>query len=171
MPKPKKHLNHENLLSLLHYDPLTGVFTWRVRRNSYGGGVEPGSVAGQIHPSGHRMIGIEGRLYQAHRLAWFYMNGVWPSAEIDHSDMIADNNKFDNLREATKTLQRANQRVRRDSRSGLKGVRPTKGGRWQARISANGVKLHLGNFDTPEQAQDAYISKAKELFGDFARAA
>ena len=171
MPKPKKHLSHETLLSLLHYDPLTGVFTWRVRRNSYGGAVAPGSVAGQIHPSGHRMIGIEGGLYQAHRLAWFYMNGVWPSAEIDHRDMVPGNNRFDNLREATKTLQRANQRVRQDSQSGIKGIRPTKCGRWQARISANGITVHIGTFDTSEQAHAAYVEKAVELFGEFARAA
>ena len=160
-----------DILELLDYCPRTGEFSWRVMRNSYGGCVKPGSLAGTIDKNGYRAIGINGRLYWAHRLAWYVSTGEWAPIQIDHIDANPDNNAITNLRKATMTQQRANQKVRRDSRTGIKGVTATPSGRWVARIRKDGIKYRLGTFDSPEEAHAAYMRAARRLFGDYARAA
>ena len=164
-------LSHSRLCEFLSYNADTGIFTWRVSRNSHGGKVKPGNVAGIIDTHGHRIIGIDRRRYMAHRLAWFYSFCTWPSGEIDHINMARDDNRLCNLRVVTKTLQRANQRVRRDSISGLKGVQQTRAGTWKARITMHGVCYRLGTFKTSIEAHAAYAAAAFIFFGDNARAA
>jgi len=160
-------LTHSRLLACLSYDPLTGVFTWKIEKNSFGGKVKVGVAAGQLDRHGHRQIGIDGYVYSAHRLAWFYVHGSWPIGQIDHKNMCRDDNRLENLREATFSLQRANQRVRADSALGVKGVERTKIGRFRARLKGR----HIGTFGTLEEASAAYARAATEAFGDFARVA
>lgn len=69
------------------------------------------------------------------------------------------------------TEQRANQRVRRDSATGIKGVFQSSAGRYSARVKKFGVEYRLGTYDTPAAASAAYAKKAIELFGEFARTA
>jgi hypothetical protein len=57
-----------------------------------------------------------------------------------------------------------------NNKSGLKGV-SSRRGRWRAQIGFHGASLHIGTFASPEAAYAAYVAKAAELFGDFARAA
>ncbi len=132
--------------------------------------MKPGMLAGQIDRHGYRYIGINGLVYWSHRLAWYMHYGVWPANQIDHINMDFTDDRIVNLREATMTQQRANQRVRRDSKSGLKGAQQTATGKWVARITAHGVKHRIGLFATAEEAHAAYVTAAKRLFGDFARA-
>jgi len=167
----KNPLSRARLLELLEYVPETGKLYWRVDRNSYGGKAKAGSEAGQTDRYGYRYIGIDGGICQAHTLVWVYVHGAWPVHQIDHRNMIQDDNRIENLREATMTMQRANQRVRRDSTSGIKGIQLTKSGKWRARIRKHGVEYHLGRFDTAEAAKRAYDAMAQKLFGEFARAA
>lgn len=93
MPK----LKHNRLLEQLKYDPLTGVFTWLVTRNR----ITQGDVAGSVSKEGYRVIRIDGEHHKAHRLAWFYVHGSWPSGIIDHKDGNKDNNKIKNLRDTS----------------------------------------------------------------------
>jgi hypothetical protein len=163
-------LSADELRSIVSYDPGTGSITWRVYRNAYGGKVIPGTPAGRLDRNGYRVIVINGLVYWSGRLAWYLYYGVWPRGQIDHINMDFTDDRITNLREATMTQQRGNQRVRRDSRSGLKGVRKTPEGRWSARVRYAGVKYYLGRFDTPEEAHAAYVAASKRLFGEFARA-
>jgi hypothetical protein len=93
--------------------------------------------------------------------------------DVDHIDTDGLNNTRANLRVATRSQNKANSRVHLDSRTGFKGVtyRPDCRNHYQAQIQINGVKKHLGRFETPEQANAAYVEAAKEAFGDFARGA
>ena len=59
----------------------TGIFAWRVRRGD--GKRVPGDIAGGPISGGYRGICIDYHLYSAHRLAWLYQTGKWPT-EIDH---------------------------------------------------------------------------------------
>ena len=87
-------ISHERLTHLLHYDPDTGIFTWKdISGERPMGGKLPGSIAGCLHQhnSGNTknlrpliLIGVEYRLYRAHRLAWFYVHKEWPKSSIDH---------------------------------------------------------------------------------------
>lgn len=153
-------LTHARLVECLNYDTATGSFT---RASS-------GKNAGSRCPIGYIRIRIDGKAYLAHRLAWFFVMGVWPTAEIDHIDLIPSNNAFCNLREATRSENQRNTRCRNKLR--LKGVTTNhRGSRYRAQISIDGRTQRLGSFDTPEEAHAAYVCAVKEVAGEFARAA
>lgn len=89
-------ITQEELKELLHYDPNTGLFTWKVvRSNRY----KVGNVAG-FSRSGYVDIGINNRGYRAHRLAFLYMTGLIPK-EVDHINRIRHDNRWENLRGCT----------------------------------------------------------------------
>ena len=155
---------------LLDYDPVTGVLTWRHREdvlprvNKRFVGKPAGCPDGQY---GYISVRLRDRLYQAHRLIWFYVTGQWPTAVIDHIDGNPANNAWDNLREATRAENNRN-RMRR--RHGLKGVTiEHRTGRWMAQIMLGKKNHYLGTFDTEEAAHAAYIEASKRLHGEFAR--
>lgn len=167
MPAPQP--TADRLRELFGYDPDTGVMRWRVSTNSR---VVVGQEAGCVNGGGYIVVSVDGRLYRAHRLIWLYVYGRWPGTDIDHIDGDPQNNRLTNLREATVSQNQANARRRANNTSGFKGVNFHKRGRkWQARIRVNGKSLYLGFFDSREAAHAAYVAAARELFGEFARAA
>lgn len=170
LPKILKFRNDvtsSRLRALFIYDPVTGYFTRLVRA----GHAKAGVVAGSVHKeTGYRHINIDGYPYCAHRLAFLYMTGEWPISIVDHKDRNKDNNRWDNLRNATNSQNSANSSVSK-SMSGYKGVILYKRtGRYAARIRCNGIQIHLGYFSTPEEAHEAYKVGAKKHFGEFGRA-
>lgn len=109
--------------------------------------------------------------YFAHRLAWFYVRGEWPPAEIDHINCDPSDNRISNLRPATRTENSANTRRPRHNSSGVKGVAWDKTRRkWMAFCSFGGKFTNLGRFSTREQAAAAYFARASSVNGAFARA-
>ena len=142
----RTEITAERLRELLDYDPETGLFTWRVTVNNR---AWAGTVADAINHAGYNYIGIEGQRYLAHRLAWLYVHGNWPSKEIDHINRVRSDNRFCNLREATRALNARN-------KAGL-GYR-RKGNRFAAAIRVNRKYLYLGTFDTEGQARSAYLA-------------
>ena len=159
----------ERLRALLHYDPETGVFTWRVSRHHPRAGVE----AGYRRSDGYMEIRLDGRgsrHYRMSRLAWLYVTGEWPAAEIDHIDGVRANNRWSNLREATPSQNRWNGKTPKHNTSGFKGVSWHRHrGKWVANINAHRKRQFLGEFDTPWQAYQAYLKRAAELHGEYAR--
>ncbi len=111
-------LTAERLRELLHYDPETGLFT---RKTTTSSRASAGGVVG-LRPTkkGYWSVCVEGRRYLSHQLAWFWMTGQWPDPECDHRDTDPSNNRWVNLREATRSQQCANQRRRSDNSSGSK---------------------------------------------------
>src|SRR5262245_21672838 len=133
-------MKQDELKRQLDYNPATGVFTWRQ-------GPRAGRVAGCVDVvNGHVKIGLGGRRYYAHRLAWLWMVGRMPVGEIDHADCNKANNAWLNLREASDTENRWNVPPQRNNQLGLKGV-VRNGRRFRARINVNGRDYHLGQFD------------------------
>lgn len=159
----------EKLKEILHYDPDSGVFTYLVRRSR----TPAGTVAGHIsHIDGRRRIGLDNKHYLANQLAWFFMTGKWPPHHIDHINGNQADDRFSNLRPATGSQNLANAKRPKHNRSGLKGASWDKrSGKWRAVIKQHRRVIHIGLFDSPEEAHAAYLSRAKELFGEFARAA
>lgn len=90
-------MNADRLRQLLDYDPAIGHFTWKI--NGKGGGQVAGKRAGSIDKqAGYEQVGIDGKLYRSHRLAWLYVHGEWPSGQIDHINGIRSDNRLANLR-------------------------------------------------------------------------
>jgi hypothetical protein len=151
----------------LDYDSKSGAFRWK--RGS--GHKRAGDLAGTVRPHGYVVIRVKRENFYAHRLAWFFSHGRWPSAEIDHINGSRADNRLCNLREATRFQNAANTKGHRRNVSGFKGVTwHVDSRRWMARIRVFGKPLWLGLYDTPEEASAAYLKAAKEHFGEFARA-
>jgi hypothetical protein len=162
-------ISHEELKRLLHYDPETGVWTWRVKIHPMQTPV--GQPIRAVHRLGYVHFSIGGRKYLGHRLAWFYMTGKWPVAQIDHKDLNPSNNKWTNIRESTQTQNMGNLGLSPKNKIGLKGVHwAKKQKKFNAQIRSKGRNTHLGYFSCPAAAHFAYIIAADIAHGEFARA-
>ena len=152
-------LEHQKLLQQLSYDSQTGIFLWRVTRHR----ITIGTQAGFISDKGYRIIRLYQKTYKAHRLAWFYVHGVWPTGIIDHRDGIGDHNWIKNLRDTTQQVNCENKKVaRKKSTSTLMGVSYVpKLNKFKAQIVVKGVYKYLGVFHTEQAAHDAYMEEKK----------
>lgn len=160
-------LTQELLKSVLNYNPDSGEFTWLVNIGSGSAARHPGDRAGYgAVRKEYRKIGIFGNEYYEHRLAFLYMTGRVPKF-IDHKDRNGTNNVWSNLREATRSQNQGNRTRNKNNTSGYKGVWKLKD-RWRAMIWYRGKGIHIGVFDTIEEAAVAYKVRAIELFGEFA---
>ena len=159
-------LTQERLKELLHYNPETGIFTWKTTK----GRMREGNHPGTITEKGYLRFQIDGKAYLSHRVAWLHVYGVFPEDQIDHINRIKDDNRITNLREATNNLNQCNMSKRLpNSSSKYRGVGLHKSsGKWRAYVSFKGKGFSLGLHNTPEDAAKAYNIKAKELFGKFA---
>ena len=158
----------DTLKSQLEYDPETGVFQWLVVKRKSGGRTKIGERAGFIRSDGYRFIGIDGRAYMAHKLAWLYVTGEWPNCVIDHADRDRSNDAFDNLRKATWIENCQNKSIRSNNRSGVTGVSYDSARcKWAARIKVDGKYLSLGRYADKESAVNARISAERKYFREF----
>ena len=158
-------LSAEQLREILHYDKETGVFTWRVNRGGRFG--VAGQTAGCIGKNGRRRILTAGKANLAHRLAWLYVYGQWPTNHIDHINGNPDDNRIVNLRDVPRSTNLQNQRKAQVSNKscGMLGVSKNGPPRnpWRAQIRFNGTTKYLGIFPTPELAHAAYIEAKRRL--------
>ena len=150
------HIKHDRLCELLDYCPETGIFTWKVDRKRL---AKAGTLAGSTNGRGYRQISVDGKLYLAHRLAWFYCFQEWPTKVIDHINGIKDDNRLDNLQDVSqnKNISKANKDV---GVSGYKNVRKIYN-RYQAAIKVSGKTIHIGMFSSAEEASNA-VDKYKK---------
>lgn len=145
----------KRITELLDYNKDTGIFTWKVAASR---NIKIGDIAGGLS-NGYVAISLGGRNYQAHRLAWMYVNGVVPKLFIDHINGIRTDNRISNLREATHEINAQNIRDPQvNNKCGLLGVNYDKfTGKFRAQIQVNGKKKSLGRFETKEDAHSAYL--------------
>jgi hypothetical protein len=80
--------------------------------------------------------------------------GVWPTQLIDHINGDSSDNRIVNLRQTTQSENNRNRRITDKNTSGYVGVYK-RGAKWCAQISVNGKNMHLGAYDTIEQAANA----------------
>jgi len=152
------------LKELLHYDPDTGLFTWLVSGNKR----VLGGLAGTTSSDGYIVIGIDYEKFMAHKLAYFYMTGQW-HAEIDHKNLLRHDNRFDNLRPATRQQNMFNKKVRRDSKTGVKGVSWDKQrNMWLACVRLKGKRERFFTKDFTEACNWIKVTR-ETLHGNFAR--
>lgn len=154
--------------SRLFYCAVTGALFWR-----HGGAANPawsGKLAGNLNGEGYVQVSFLGRLYKAHHLAWLLATGEWPQEHIDHINGNRSDNRLANLRLASAAQNACNRSISKNNTSGFPGVSWKSSKRkWVAIIQHRGVKRHLGYFDDPQRAAEAYRRAAEKLFGAFAR--
>lgn len=164
-PKPID-LTIDELKNRLHYDPETGLFTWKSsgKKNKY----VIGKSAGHFRKDGYLEIRVNYKLYLAHRLAWFYVTGEETDLHIDHINRNPSDNRFCNLRKATNQQNTVNSRLRKSNTSGFKGVSFfRRDNNWKAAGMLNGKMKHIGYFDTPEEASIAYQNFTEKQHGEY----
>lgn len=158
-------LNQQELKRLFFYDPIVGIWI----RLTKGPAIRLGSFAGTIDASGYRIIKIKGKSYLSSRLAFLYMCGSFPekSIDIDHKNRIRSDDRWANLRKATRRQNAANGSCeRRNNTSGYKGVmKQPKTEYWLAYSKRYGT---IGSYKTKEEAARAYDKAAILQFGEFA---
>lgn len=158
-------LSQQKLKEVLSYDMLTGEFRWLISPSN---NVPIGSVAGNHHSTGYIRIMVFGKVFAAHRLAWLYQTGSLPKNFVDHKNRIKSDNRFSNLRLATKVQNHRNIDLYKSSTSGFKGVSYVKAtGKWRSYAYVNYKQIHLGSFVTAELASISYQEFAKKNHGEF----
>lgn len=158
-------LTQQRLKQVLKYDPDTGLFTWLWRRGS----IQIGDPAGHLHPSGYISISVDGEPYRAHRLAFLWMLGRWPEkTDVDHINRNRSDNRWTNLREATRSENLFNSQRRSDNSTGQRGVYFNKSAqKFKVEIWCDGDRYHLGYFDDLVQATAMYEGAARLVHGEF----
>jgi len=155
-------LDIKKLHDTFHYDQETGAFMRRALHHSNV------AQAGCINRAGYRQINLKYKLWYAHQLAWAYVYGYLPACDIDHINGDKSDNRISNLRLATRSQNMQNTGLRSSNTSGFKGAYFFKRtGTWKSEIKIEGKRIHLGYFNSAEDAALAYQQKAQELFGKF----
>lgn len=136
-----------------------GQLYWKVKKASR---VKIGDKAGWVHHTGYTCISIDDEQYLLHRLVFLYHHGFLPKY-IDHINRDRTNSRIENLRGVTNSQNRVNS-DKTWTKNGYRGVKETRNGQFEARITRNGEYFHLGTYETPEEASEVYQNARKELF-------
>lgn len=154
-------MNQTELKELLWYDKVSGLFLWRNAKKY--NAIAPWSKAGWSD-GGYIRIQIGKKGYLAHRLAWLYEHGVWPEKDVDHINGNRCDNRIENLRDVSRKINTQNRRCAGiNSTTGVLGVsRHRDTDKWISGIYINGKRIHLGVFETIEEAEKAYVQAKRQ---------
>jgi len=144
-------ITQKELKKVLHYEPTTGIFTWKVYRNY---NAKVGDTAGCLNKTnGYIQIRIYNKIYTAHRLAWLYMEGYLPEHDIDHRFRIRSDNRWSELRHVSRQCNSRNCKIRSNNNSNITGVYWAKDrNKWQVQIKINNKQIYLGGFTDFDEA-------------------
>lgn len=154
------------LQELFRYSVVEGLLYWRQRPARC---VKLHQPAGNLRPEGYRYISIKARLYRSSRLVWAYHYGDPGELEIDHINRVRSDDRIENLRLATRAENNRSQNLRKDNKTGYKGVSWIE---WKQQylVQINddtGRPIKLGWFASLNEAAAAYEKAARTYHGDF----
>jgi hypothetical protein len=152
----------QKLREYLSYNPATGHLIWRRDKGPAKAGERAGSPTPRHNRGGYRTLKFDQKSLKEHRVIWAIHHGTWPQGEIDHINGMRDDNRLANLRDVPSEVNAINRQISAANTSGATGV-SRKGRRWQAYICHRRKQMHLGYFDTFEDAKAAREAKAREL--------
>ena len=142
---------YNKVRELFDYESVSGNLIRKISTNRLN--VCVGQIAGTIDKDGYRIISIDHKKHKAHRLIWLWYYGVWPDHQIDHINGIRNDNRIENLREATAnglTDNQANHQntgLQKNNKSGHSGVHWNKRRQeWGAGIMFKVKYIHFGWF-------------------------
>ena len=113
---------------------------------------------------GYIITHIEGRNVRLHR----FILDIYDDRMVDHINRNKRDNRKSNLRIVTKQQNSINRIASKKSKTGIKGVSLLPNGMYIARIMKDGKNIHLGCYQTIDEAKYARGKAEIELFGEFA---
>ena len=154
--------SQSELRSMLEYDPITGIVTWKEGRSN----VFKGKIAGCLHSSGYKVMTFNSKTHKLHRIIWVYLFGHIPEGfYLDHINGNKIDNRLENFRLVTANQNQQNRPAPKNSSSGYRGVSwHKKVNKWMSRICHNRKRITIGFFDSAEEAYAAYKKEANKLF-------
>lgn len=129
-----------------------GMLFWK---NPKSRRMKVGDEAGSKRPDGRTIVWVGGRFEYRYRVLWQMAYGYWPPVQIDHIDRDPSNDSLSNLRLATNKENSNNKGLNRNNKTGIKGVYKNSKGKYVAQITQDGVKKHIGTFNSLEEASEA----------------
>ena len=171
------HVDISDLRKCLLYSPGAGVLFWCVRPREHfatecAWRMWNTQFAGKPtrktpDTRGYKILRltINGKKHQfrIHRVIFAMQTGAWPLADIDHKNRVRIDNRWTNLRAATRAENIQNTLQQRNA-TGLPGVWWCKRQRkWWARLQADGKRNHLGSFTTAEEAHAYYLTAKAQM--------
>lgn len=180
-----------NLYEVFDYDIITGNLIWRHRpdhyfsspcKASYYNSRMTGNVAGiknfQVKSGKpHSIIvsvwshGVGAKTYGVHRIVWEMFNGPIPDGYmVDHVNGDPFDNRIANLRLATRAQNNQNTSLRKDNKTGCRGVCwDKKSNKYRVQVRSNGRRVYNKFFDDLNLAKAAYDEQARIHHGEFVR--
>lgn len=160
----RNEITQEVVMRLFNYDPLTGVLTAKTKVKKR----QIGDVLGTADKRGYLAVSVNTAPCLIHRIAWLFMTGQWPAHEVDHINGNKGDNRFANLRAATRGENAKNRKFSSNNTSGVKGVcRHKRSPNWRAMVYVDGKQIGLGFFKTIEEAEKAVKRERERLHGEF----
>lgn len=168
MSVSKNHLPQALLKLLLDYNPETGEVVWKIPYGKNKIGDQVGFHVPQKNKQRSALyFYYGGHLRSVAATIWVWMTGEFPEVEIDHENRDNIDNRWVNLREATRSQNQTNTGLYKNNKCGHRGVHRHQG-RWRAMISVDGKNKHIGYFNSESEAASAWESEARSHRGDFA---
>ncbi len=148
----------ENIEDVIRYDDVTGYLYWKKQISNR---IKIGDVAGSVRHDGYVTVSIFGKEYLAHRIAYYLMTCQFPEDELDHIDGNPNNNKWDNIRDSTRSGN--NQNTRGYGKLGVRNVyyRPDRN-TYQVKLMVDGKRITIGSYSDLELAE-LVAAEAREL--------
>lgn len=157
-------ITREMLIEHLDYNPETGALVVKT-----GFGKHKSSRPVATNKDGYLVFkigGRNGRQLRAHRAIWCLVHGYWPKGLIDHINGDKVDNRLSNLRDLSHRDNIINMKAKKNNTSGYRGVsRAANANKWVASICVNYRTIHLGRFETAEEASHAFETAARKYFG------
>lgn len=166
--------SQEYLNSVLNYCPETGILTWKNRNEDHfksPGAFKAwntrfsGKKAGSPHSQGYRQVNLDGKVYLAHRVIWTMVHGDLCANDVDHINGNRSDNRLENLRSVSRSVNLRNSATKGAGATGVCGVSLHKAtGKYRAYVTVDGKQIHLGFFNGIDSAIAAR-AEANKTYG------
>lgn len=164
--QPKVEIPIEHLWEAFNVDFEKGLLFWK---KQVGARAKIGALVGTKDPSGYFRAHLNSQRFLIHRAIWAMKHGEWPQGIVDHINGDPSDNRIINLRLANKSQNNANSsKAQKNNKLGVKGVSfDKKSKKYRADIRKNYKRIHLGWYQTIEEASAAYIAASQHYYGEY----